>query len=234
MSRTVIITGGTKGLGREISVSFATAGYFVIALYAGDEGAARELEGIFAAGGMRGVAIRHDISEENGGTWSHPEIESAEDLTMVHCACAPFIPTPMHQLQWKEFERQMAVGVRGAWLASQALVRPMLKKKRCTWVNILTSALENPPRGFCAYATAKHALRGFTLAMGAEYGPRGMRVFSVSPGFMDTPLTAAWDSRLREAMASGGSVTDPKVAALRILELAGSAEIAGRGEDYPV
>jgi len=141
MKHTVIVTGGTKGLGREISLAFATTGCFVIALYANDEKAARELEERFAAEGLAGCAIRHDVTNEGGQAWSRPEIQEARELTVIHCACASFVPTPMHLLKWTDFERQMAVALRGALGAFQALLRPMLKKDRATWVNVLTTAL---------------------------------------------------------------------------------------------
>ena len=235
MKRTVIITGGTKGLGREISIEFGRAGYFVIALYGSDVAAAMELEKLLAGEGIEGCAINHDISQESGMVWSHPEIQNAESLTLIHCACPSFIPSPMHQVRWLDVERQIAVGVKGAWLCWQALVRPMLKKRRCTLVNVLTAAVEGtPPKGFSAYAIAKHALLGFTLAVASEYAARGIRVFSVAPGFMDTPLTAGWDSRLREAIASGSNRTVPTFAAKRILALVEDEGCPGLGENYPV
>jgi NAD(P)-dependent dehydrogenase (short-subunit alcohol dehydrogenase family) len=91
------------------------------------------------------------------------------------------------------------------------------------------------PKGFAAYLTAKHALRGLTLALAAEYAERGVRVFSVSPGFMDTPLTKRWDSRLREIIrANSLHVSDPIQAAKRLVELVDNKTAVGQGEDYPI
>ena len=58
---------------------------------------------------------------------------------------------------------------------------------------------------------AKHALRGLTLAQAVEYGPRGVRVFSASPGFMQTALTEQWDGRLREAIQAAARNSDPGI-----------------------
>jgi NAD(P)-dependent dehydrogenase (short-subunit alcohol dehydrogenase family) len=112
----------------------------------------------------------------------------------------------------------------------------MLKRKRGAIVTILTNAIEGmPPKGFAAYATAKHALRGFTLALATEYSSRGIKVFGVSPGYMDTPLSQQWDIRLRELIrAHSERVTIPATAAIRIVELVGDAAIPGKGEAYPV
>jgi NAD(P)-dependent dehydrogenase (short-subunit alcohol dehydrogenase family) len=112
----------------------------------------------------------------------------------------------------------------------------MLRKGSGVIVNVLTSAIDGQtPKGFAAYVTAKYALRGLTLALAAEYAERGIRIFSVSPGFMDTPLTQKWDSRLREIIRTNSSrLTEPIEAAKRLLELVTDETTPGRGEDYPI
>ena len=236
MKRTVIITGGTKGLGREMSLAFGSQGYYVMALYASDDAAAQQLRVALDAAKADGCVLRYDVSVEDARIWNRPEIQDADSLTLIHNACAPFSPVPMHQLRWRDFEVNFNVAVKAGWLCSQALIRPMLKKGGGTIVNILTSAIEgSPPKGFGAYVTAKHALRGLTLALAAEYAARGVRVFSVSPGFMETPLTGQWDDRMREAIrAAATRVTIPSEAAARIGELVENAAVAGQGENYPI
>ena len=236
MKRTAIITGGTKGLGREIALAFGRGGYSVVAFYSSDEIAAEQLRAALAEAKAEGRVLRHDVTVENSAIWTLPEIEEAESLTLIHNACSAFSPVPMHQLNWQDFERNLNVALKGGWLCSQALIRLMLKKKPSTIVNILTSALDGlPPKGFAAYVASKHALRGLTLALASEYGPRGVRVFSASPGYMDTPLTEAWDERFRDAIRSGSTrITHPAEAAQRLMELVGDETLAGQGEDYPI
>ncbi len=231
--KTVIITGGTKGLGRELSLTFGRAGYFVIAFYAADKTAAEHLQSAFAAEKISGSVVQHDVTLENSEVWQRAEILDAENLTLIHAACAPFAPTLLHQLGWPDFQNSFEVAVKGGWLCAQNLIRPMLKRGSGTMVNVLTSAIEaSPPKGFAAYAAAKHALRGLTLSLAAEYGPRGVRVFSVSPGFMPTPLTEKWDARLRAAIQSAARNTDPTEAAKKILALVESKTTIGHGENY--
>lgn len=236
MKRLAVITGGTKGLGREISLAFGRADYEVLALYASDGGAADQLRDALAQAGIRGLVVQHDITSADGSIWNRPEIEEAEKIVLVHNACAPFSPTPLHQLSWADFEQSFNVAVKGGWACSRALLRPMLRKGGGTVVNVLTSALEGAsPKGFAAYLTAKHALRGLTLALASEYGPRGVRAFTVSPGYMETSLTAQWDARLRESIRTHSPrVTDPVSAASRLLALTEDGALPGQGEDYPL
>jgi NAD(P)-dependent dehydrogenase (short-subunit alcohol dehydrogenase family) len=233
--KTVIITGGTKGLGREIALAFGRANYFVFVFFASDEAAAENMRSVFAAEKISGCVVRHDVTAENPAIWQRVEILEAQNLTLIHAACAPFLPVPLHQLRWPDFQNNFDVAVKGGWRCAQNLIRPMLKQGGGTIVNVLTSAIEAlPPKGFCAYAVAKHALRGLTLSLAAEYGSRGVRVFSVSPGFMHTSLTEKWDVRLREAIQAAARNSEPPVAAKRIMELVENKTVAGNGEDHQI
>jgi 3-oxoacyl-[acyl-carrier protein] reductase len=234
--QTVIVTGGTKGLGREIALAFGSRGYQVVALYSHDETAAREFSEIVTSRCISGSALRHDVTSDETPVWNRPEIQDADGLTLINNACATFSPMPMHQLAWQDFEKAFFVAVKGAWTCSQPLIRLMIKKRRGTIVNVLTSAIEGPPpKGFAAYLTAKHALRGFTLALAAEYSARGLKIFSISPGYMETRLTQTWDARLREAIRTNSvRTTMPAEAAARVLALVEDESIPGQGEDYPV
>lgn len=237
MSRrhTAIVTGATKGLGRETTLAFARAGHRVLGFYAADDGAAEEMRSELRSFDQDSAIVRHDVSVENVDVWSRPEIQQAESLVLINNACAPFVPTPFHLLRWEDFESGLNVDLKGSWLCSRAVLRPMARLGGGTIVNVLTSALHGmPPKGFAAYLAAKLALRGLTLSLAAEYGTRGMRVFSVSPGFMSTALTASWDERLQDAIRAGAPISSAADVARRILELVEGPATLGQGEDHRV
>jgi NAD(P)-dependent dehydrogenase (short-subunit alcohol dehydrogenase family) len=71
--------------------------------------------------------------------------------------------------------------------------------------------------------------RFFLKIPGLEYGPRGVRVFSVSPGYMQTSLTEKWDARLLDAIRAAARNSEPSVTARKVLEPA-----AGNGEDHAI
>ena len=236
MSRdAVVITGATRGLGQATAVAFAQSGRRVIGLYSGDEAAADELRGTLRAFGSDSLVVKHDVSCEDALLWSRPEIEQATSLVLINNACAQFTPRPLHLLGWDDFERNLNVNLKGSLFCSQSVLRLMIKKGSGTIVNVLTMALQGlPPKGFASYVTAKHALRGLTLALAAEYSPKGVRIFSVSPGFMSTSLTDGWDPRLVSAIRAASPGSDPQQAARRICELVSSTATPGAGEDYPI
>lgn len=236
MKKAVLITGATKGLGRETCLVFARAGYDVVGTYKLDSAAADRLRSELQTEGGAFNIVQTDASEPSDELWKAPEITNASSLVLINNACPVFNPEPMHRVPWSQVQRQLEIGLKGAWLASQALIPRMAKLKGGTIVNVLTTAVQGlPPKGFSAYIIGKHALRGMTLALATEFASRGVRVFSVSPGFMDTSFTKAWDSRLRGAIASSEARNSiPSNAAERILQLVESLEIPAIGEDHPI
>lgn len=231
----MIITGATKGLGRALALAFSRASYRVVGLYSTDEAAAEKLRTDLQQLGGVSLVMKCDVSAEDNALCGLPGIQQAGDLVLINNACASFTPQPVHLLRWKDFERQLNVALKGSWLSSHAVLRPMVRAGRGTIVNVLTTALEGlPPKGFAAYAIAKHAVRGLTLALAAEYAARGVRVFSVSPGFMATSLNAGWDARLLQAITASAPVSQPADAAERIRELVDQRSLPGQGEDYRV
>jgi 3-oxoacyl-[acyl-carrier protein] reductase len=223
----LIVTGGTKGLGRALSLAFGLAGYEVLALYQRDGAAAHVLDADFAAAGINGRSILHDVTHDG-----FPEIPTGKRLVLINNAAARFEPKPMHLLHWEDLEQNLMVALKGSFRASQAVLRPMLKEGGGTIVNVLSSSVYRAPKGFGAYVPAKLALLGFTRSLAAEYAERGVRVFSVSPGFMNTPLTQGWSPQLRSAILSTTEAGDADACAQFILDLVLRDDLVGRGENY--
>lgn len=217
-----VITGGTKGLGRALSLRFGRAGYSVVAIFHSDDPAARNLERELQGAGISGLALRHDVATEGlaAKLAAVPGFADATSYTLIHAACAPFSPKPLHLLG-QELEEQFRTAVVGGLLTAQAMLRFMVRRKRGTIVEILSTAVgDTAPKGFLAYVSAKYALLGLSKCLDAEYAHLGIRVLTVSPGFMNTSLTAGWDPSLRAAIAAHqGGAEDPAHVADRIYRL---------------
>ena len=224
---TVVITGGTRGLGRALSLLFAGEGYEVWAIFHSDEQAARLLEVEAETLGYSIRCLRHDITREG-----FPQISTRSEILFIHCAAATFQPTALHLIKMDDFSNQWHTAVGGFLHAVQAFLRPMAKAGRGTIVSVLTSGLDGlPPRGFSAYVSAKMALMALTRSVASEYGARGIRTFSVSPGFMSTEFTRDWDPRLHEAVAGSGMMSPVEVAKA-ILQLVSDPATPGIGENH--
>lgn len=235
-SKVAVITGATKGLGRELSLTFAEAGYEIIGLYRSDSASAEAVESKFRAAGYQGSFIKQDITKD--GKWNEFDetikLNGGKRFTLIANACTPFAPKPFHLIDWLEVFEQVNVNVKGTFLTFKKMLPFMVKARAGDVISVLTAALNPPPKGFAAYVTAKSALEGMTKAIAAEYVSKGLRVFSVSPGFMETSLTEGWSEHLKASIYDGDNARQPAEIARAVFDLTQDVNTIGEGENYPI
>lgn len=236
-NKVVVITGATKGLGKALSLTFAKAGYEVLGIYRSDTACAKTIESEFKANGFQGVFLKQDITEDGDWTEFDKIIKdfSNKHFTLIANACTPFIPKPIHLTNWLEISELLEVSVKGTFFMLKRLLPYMVKAGEGSVITVLSAALNPPPKGFAAYITAKSALEGLTKSVAAEHSVRGLRVFSVSPGFMETSLTHEWSEHLKALIYSHQETAQqPADIAKAVLALAEDPETKGQGENYPL
>jgi NAD(P)-dependent dehydrogenase (short-subunit alcohol dehydrogenase family) len=227
-----VVTGGTRGLGYALSLELGAKNYRVIAIYHADAHAAAVVQRAFFERGMNCTCVQADLTTID--TLDLPFDAAVEELVLVHNAAASFEPRPLHLSPLDDLHRQWAVAARGFLLCAQAMLRPMARVRRSTVVAVTSRVLgKTPAKGFGAYSAAKSALASLTQSVAVEYGGRGTRVFTVSPGFMRTSLTDGWDPTIREAVARAGESTTATVAR-SIVALIEDPSLPACGESYDV
>ena len=197
----VLITGGTRGIGRAIAWRFAAAGALVVANYVRNEAAAQDLKQQAQTAGHPIDVCRADVSSEKGIAKLLQFLDTlGPSLSVfVHCA-ATGVHRPIEQLTARHFEWTYATNVR----AFLDLVRQLLPKLQIP-ASVLAVSSEGADRAVPQYAlvgSSKGALESLVRHLAVELAPRGIRVNSISPG---TVLTGAWkilpdgEQRLSEA-----------------------------------
>lgn len=230
MNRHLVISGGTRGLGREISLRFAAAGFRVTGLYRSDDEAADRLRREFQQRGLEGVFVRHDITAE---PFQPTGDARGGELVLVHNAYLPFQPKPFHLLTWQDYDAGWRAAVRGAIHLVHPALPLLVRSQRASFVAILSSVVAPGvpvPKGFAAYAAAKLGLKSFTHSLAAAHGDQGVRCFCAYPGFMDTPLTRSWDERIRRLLLRETAPQSPESVASGIFErVTGDGSEPGEG-----
>ena len=179
--KTVLITGGVRGIGKSIAQAFAKKGYRVCVTYSKDEKNAQTMreEGfeVFLA----------DVSDENAVQTTFEKIGDVDVLVNNAGVC---LVKQIQDVSFAEYQELFAVNMGGAFLCCREAVKGMLKKQRGLIVNI--SSVWGEVGGSCesVYSASKAALLGFTKALAKELGYSGIRVNAVSPGVIDTPMNA--------------------------------------------
>lgn len=190
--RTVIITGGSRGIGRAAVRRFAAQGDQVYFLYEKSEEAARQL-----AQETGTVAIPCDITdaahvEEVFGRFS------TVDVLINNAGIADY-----HPINWTEpevFRRVMDVNVTGAFLCAKAVLPAMLRRQAGVILNM--SSMWGLVGASCevAYSASKAAVIGLTKALAKELGPSGIRVNAVAPGVIATDMMKTITPEVMEAL----------------------------------
>ncbi len=179
--KTVLVTGGVRGIGEAIALAFLKKGYRVCAVYSKDEENAKKI----AASGVE--TFRADVANE-GDVQALFEKIGHVDVLVNNAGVA--LVKQIQDVSKEEFDRLMAVNVGGAFLCCREAVKGMLDKKSGLIVNI--SSVWGQIGGSCesVYSASKAALIGFTKALAKELGWSGIRVNCVSPGVIDTAMNS--------------------------------------------
>ena len=186
-----IVTGAGRGNGRAVALAFAREGA-VVALASRT---ASELDAVKAEAkglGGRALPVQTDVTQE-GSVAALVDRVLADfgriDILVTAAGAAAFGPVLDSKIE--EWERMVAVNLRGVFLACRAVLAPMINRRRGTIINIASLAVKRPIPGCAAYAASKHGVLGFTQALAEEMRPHGVRVGALCPGAVDTRL---WDS----------------------------------------
>ena len=179
--KTVLVTGGVRGIGLAIAKEFQKKGYRVCVTYSKDE----ESAALAKADGLE--VYRADVADENAVKALFRTVGRVDIL--VNNAGVSLIKQ-IQDVSYAEFERLMAVNVGGAFLCSREAAKGMIERQSGLIVHI--SSVWGEVGGSCesVYSASKAALVGFTKALAKELGWSGIRVNCVSPGVIDTPMNA--------------------------------------------
>jgi NAD(P)-dependent dehydrogenase (short-subunit alcohol dehydrogenase family) len=181
--RRAIVTGAASGLGRACVEALRARGYAVAALDARDvRGTGLEAEHV-AACEVSDVEVVEDAVAD--------ALQALGGLdAAVHCAgIFPEESVPLHALSPQVWERTLAVNLTGAYALARAVL-PALIQSRGALVLTASGAGEQPQAGAAVYAAAKAGVAALARAAAIEYAHLGVRVNSISPGWMDTAMAA--------------------------------------------
>ena len=181
-SQVALITGAAGGLGKALVSEFAAQGWRV---------AAGWHRSVILPEGKLVWPVKLDVTDQSSVKQAVAlvlERWGRVDLLINNAGCTA------DQLAWQitdeDWQQVLAVNLKGSFLCSQAVVRPMLKQRSGQIINLASFAGRHGARGQASYAAAKAGLLGLTESLAKELGSRNIRVNAILPGVLPTPMTA--------------------------------------------
>ena len=186
MSGTALITGATRGIGREVARQLKAAGYAVFVT--GRDAA--PLAALQAELGADGLAIDLAGAEAPVRLYAAARAALGQVDVLVNNAGFNRAKTPLTEVTAEELDQSYAVNVRAAVLLAREALKDMAARRAGHIVNVVSSIVRFKAENYSVYTMMKHALHGFTGCLAKEARAVGVKVTGAYPGGVDTTFRA--------------------------------------------
>ena len=199
--KNILVTGGTSGIGQAIAVRFAEYGANVAINYLRQPGEAADTEEQVHAcasrvqqEGVRDVLVQGDVSNEDDVVSMVAHAVSELDGVDVLINNAGIqISRPSEELSSADFDKVLAVNLRGAFLCAREAIRHFIEaEKPGVIINVSSVHQLIPKPDYLGYSVSKGGMQNLTRTLALEYAGRGTRVNGIGPGATITPINQAW------------------------------------------
>jgi 3-oxoacyl-[acyl-carrier protein] reductase len=202
--KNVLVTGASKGIGRAIAIRCAQEGANVAFTYLSSVEKGQALEDELKAFGIKAKGYRSDASvnaaaEEliNNVVTEFGKIDALVNNAGI---TKDGLLMRMSEDQWDEVIR---VNLKSVFNLTKAVIKPMMKEKKGSVINITSVVGVSGNAGQSNYAASKAGMIGFSKSVAQELGSRNIRCNAIAPGFIETEMTAVLDPKVKEEWEKG-------------------------------
>lgn len=189
--KVVLITGGSRGIGKSIALKYAENGYNVVINYVSSKTNVKKLEKEFNEKGIESLILKADVSKED-------EVENLVKSTIDKFGRIDVLvnnagitrDSLLMRMKEEDFDRVIEINLKGTFLVTKAVTPYMMKKRNGNIINLASVVGVTGNAGQCNYSASKAGIIGFTKSVAKELASRNIRVNAVAPGFIDTDMTS--------------------------------------------
>lgn len=199
MSKTAIVTGASRGIGRAIALALAEGGVNIAVNYVGREAEAEKVVDDIRVMGREAFAVKADVSSLRQ---SEEMVKSCLDkfgrVDILVNNAGITRDSLLVRMKEDEWDEVININLKGVYNCTKAVIRPMMKQKKGKIINIASVVGLSGNPGQANYAAAKAGIIGFTKAVAKEVASRDILVNAVAPGFIQTEMTEVIGEEIRE------------------------------------
>jgi len=212
--KTVIVTGGSRGIGRAIALDFAKAGANVVVNYNRSADKAEEVVKEVEALGTKGLAVQCDVSKQDDVDKLLKEaVDTFGTVDFLINNAGVTKDTLILRMKEDDWDRVLDTNLKGTFMTTKVIGKYMLKKRQGRIVNITSVVGIMGNAGQSNYAASKAGVIGFTKSVAKEFASRGITVNAVAPGFIASDMTDVLSDDVKEAYAKAiplGKMGEPE------------------------
>ena len=213
--KVALVTGASRGIGREIAQTLAAYGASVIVNYNGSKDSADEVVEMISAAGGKAIAVKADVAKAEEIARLFEEAQAAFGRIDILVNNAGITRDNLIlKMSEEEYDTVLDTNLKGAFLCMKHAAKIMLRQKNGRIINISSISGIAGNAGQANYCAAKAGLIGLTKSLAKELGSRGITVNAVAPGFIETEMTEKLSEQVKEGMLAqiplkrAGSVKD--------------------------
>lgn len=226
--RVVVVTGGSKGIGRSICLRFAKDGARIVFVhYDPDEAQADETLKLLGDRGVEAKAKKLDVSSFNDVEhFFNDVVEEFQGLDVLVNNSGITRDALFLRMSEEQWDQALSVNLKGAFNCAKAAVRFMVKQRSGRIVNISSVVGQIGNIGQANYSASKAGIMGFTKSIARELAHRGITVNAVAPGFINTEMTRSLPEKAKELFMNQipmGRIGEPEEVAEVVYWLASEA-----------
>lgn len=199
--KVVFVTGGSRGIGKEVALKYAENGYNVVVNYVSDKTDVEALKKEFSDLGVDTVISKADVTDSEGIEKIVSEaIEKFGKIDVLVNNAGITKDNLLMRMSEEEFDRVIEVNLKGTYIVTKIVTKYMMKKRSGSVINMSSVVGVTGNAGQCNYSASKAGIIGFTKSLARELASRNIRSNAVAPGFIATDMTEVLSDEVKESV----------------------------------
>lgn len=200
-NKTVFVTGGSRGIGKQVALTYAENGYNIVINYVSDKTDVEALKQEFNEKGVESLILKADVSKkEEVEEVVKQAIEKFEKIDVLVNNAGITKDNLLMRMSEKEFDKVIEINLKGTYLVTKAVSKYMMKQRKGSIINLSSVVGVSGNAGQCNYSASKAGIIGFTKSIAKELASRNIRANAVAPGFIETDMTDVLSDAVKESI----------------------------------